>query len=48
MIKWSIAQMKVLAANNLIGDLSLQELGLKKYIAKDASVPGEAKGGEPT
>ena len=26
----------------------LRDLGLEKYIAKDASVPGEAKKGEPT
>jgi hypothetical protein len=26
----------------------LRDLGLEKYIAKDASVPGEAKRGEPT
>ena len=26
----------------------LQDLGLEEYIAKDASVPGEAKRGEPT
>ena len=25
----------------------LRDLGLEKYIAKDASVPGEAKKGEP-
>jgi hypothetical protein len=26
----------------------LRDLGLEKYIAKDASAPGEAKAGEPT